>query len=145
MWVCPDCKLPNPPTAEQCGRCEFAVTHVFQEALDAMAVDEYARLENVRIRRDARIGADGEGRSNQRTINTAKGHTTKLTPTQLRVLQLASMGLENAEIATALGLSMDTVRTHLKAVTIRMTDAGLVSSGNRAGLCCEALRQGWIE
>lgn len=53
-----------------------------------------------------------------------------LTPTQLRVVrELAETGYTNAEIAERLGISVGTVKSHLREASIRLdirTRAGLV-------------------
>jgi DNA-binding NarL/FixJ family response regulator len=44
---------------------------------------------------------------------------TRLTPRQRQVLQLAAGGANNTEIATALGIDLDTAKNHLSDVATR--------------------------
>lgn len=62
-----------------------------------------------------------------------------LSPRELEVLSLVSQGLENKQIATALGISQATVKTHLKGVFARL---GVAS---RAEAAATGLRLGLIE
>ena len=62
-----------------------------------------------------------------------------LSPRELEVLSLVSKGLENKQIATALGISQATVKTHLKGVFARL---GVAS---RAEAAATGLRLGLIE
>jgi DNA-binding CsgD family transcriptional regulator len=64
---------------------------------------------------------------------------TCLTPRELAVLRLASMGALHREIAQALGLGVETVRTHLKKAQIKL------GVRNRTHAVAEALRQNLIQ
>jgi DNA-binding NarL/FixJ family response regulator len=60
-----------------------------------------------------------------------------LSPRELEILSLVSQGLENKQIATALGISEATVKTHLKGVFTRLevsSRAEAVATGLRLGL-----------
>jgi DNA-binding NarL/FixJ family response regulator len=49
-------------------------------------------------------------------IRTSPGNDTRLTERQIEVLSLLSQGKPNKSIATALGLSEKTVKTHITAI-----------------------------
>jgi DNA-binding NarL/FixJ family response regulator len=49
-------------------------------------------------------------------IRTSSGNDTRLTERQIEVLSLLSQGKPNKSIATALGLSEKTVKTHITAI-----------------------------
>jgi LuxR family quorum sensing-dependent transcriptional regulator len=63
------------------------------------------------------------------------GKQLHITPRELAVLRLASMGRRTAEIAKVLGLGEETVRSHLKKVQSKL------GVGNRAQATAEAVRQ----
>jgi DNA-binding CsgD family transcriptional regulator len=62
----------------------------------------------------------------------------RLTPRELAVLRLVSTGLRTREVAQALRLSEETVRTHLKSLQTKL------GVQNRAHAVAEALRQNLI-
>jgi LuxR family quorum sensing-dependent transcriptional regulator len=62
----------------------------------------------------------------------------RLTPRELAVLRLVSTGRQAGEIAKALGLGEETVRSHLKKAQVKL------GASNRAHAACEALRQNLI-
>jgi DNA-binding CsgD family transcriptional regulator len=64
-----------------------------------------------------------------------RGH---LTPRELAVLRLASMGAQSSEVAKALDIGAETVRSHLKKAQIKL------GARNRTQAVGEALRQGLI-
>jgi len=61
-----------------------------------------------------------------------------LTPRELAVLRLASAGAPQREIAQALGLGEETVRTHLKKAQIKL------GARNRTHTVADAMRQNLI-
>jgi DNA-binding CsgD family transcriptional regulator len=64
-----------------------------------------------------------------------KGKRPRVTPRELAVLRLASLGRQLDEIATALGLGEETVRSHLKKVQHKL------GVRNRVHAASEAIRQ----
>jgi DNA-binding NarL/FixJ family response regulator len=60
-----------------------------------------------------------------------------LSPREVEVLQLLARGLSNSEIADELSISVNTVRTHLQALSSKLNVSG------RAGLTAAAWRHGW--
>jgi DNA-binding CsgD family transcriptional regulator len=61
----------------------------------------------------------------------------KLTDLQLRVLELAAEGLTQDEIAARLGVSVQTIKSHLKAIRLRLAARSTphaVAIGFRVGL-----------
>ena len=77
------------------------------------------------IRLDKLVGAD------ERRIGTQ----ASLTPRELAVLRLASIGKRNSQIAEALKLGAETTRSHFKKAQ------GKLGARNRTHAVCEALRQ----
>lgn len=63
------------------------------------------------------------------------GKRARVTPRELAVLRLVSMGRQNEEIAQVLGLGEETVRSHLKKVQTKL------GVRNRAHAVAEAIRQ----
>ena len=63
------------------------------------------------------------------------GQHTHLTPRELAVLRLVSMGAQSREVAEALGLSEETVRSHLKKAQSKL------GARSRTQAVAEALRQ----
>jgi DNA-binding CsgD family transcriptional regulator len=59
----------------------------------------------------------------------------RLTPRELAVLRLASMGGQSSDIAQALGLGEETIRSHLKKAQTKL------GARNRTHAACEALRR----
>ncbi len=74
-----------------------------------------------------------------KTISGQEAGTSLLSPRETEILVLVSRGLENKQIATELGISEATVKTHLKGVFNRLD----VSS--RAEAAAVGLRLGLIE
>ncbi len=74
-----------------------------------------------------------------KTISGQEAGTSLLSPRETEILFLVSRGLENKQIATELGISEATVKTHLKGVFNRLD----VSS--RAEAAAVGLRLGLIE
>jgi LuxR family quorum sensing-dependent transcriptional regulator len=66
------------------------------------------------------------------------GLRSRLTARETAVLRLVSTGHQASEIAKALGLGEETVRSHLKKAQIKL------GARNRAQAACEALRQNLI-
>jgi|LNFM01.1.fsa_nt_gb DNA-binding CsgD family transcriptional regulator len=66
------------------------------------------------------------------------GSRSRLTARELAVLRLVSDGRQSSEIAKALGLGEETVRSHLKKAQVKL------GARNRAQAACEALRQNLI-
>ena len=64
-----------------------------------------------------------------------RGKRSRLTPRELAVLRLLSMGRRTEEIAKVLDLGEETVRSHLKKVQ------GKLGVRNRAQAAAEAVRQ----
>ncbi len=74
-----------------------------------------------------------------KTISGQEAGTSLLSPRETEILVLVSRGLENKQVATELGISEATVKTHLKGVFNRLD----VSS--RAEAAAVGLRLGLIE
>jgi len=71
---------------------------------------------------------------------SGRGHASAaLSPRELEVLSLVSQGLENKQVATELGISEATVKTHLKGIFVRL------DASSRAEAVATALRLGIIE
>lgn len=71
------------------------------------------------------------------SISGKERTATVLSPRELEVLSLVSQGFENKQIATSLGISEATVKTHLKGVFARLdvsSRAEAVATGLRLGL-----------
>ena len=66
------------------------------------------------------------------------GSRARLTPRELAVLRLVSNGQQASEIAKALALGEETVRSHIKKAQMKL------GARNRAHAACEALRQNLI-
>jgi DNA-binding CsgD family transcriptional regulator len=66
------------------------------------------------------------------------GATPRLTPRELAVLRMVSTGYQSAEIAGALGLGEETVRSHIKKAQVKL------GVRNRTQAACEALRHNLI-
>ena len=69
---------------------------------------------------------------------TRIGPRPRLTPREVAVLRMVSMGRQSLEIAQALGLGAETVRSHLKKAQAKL------GAHNRTQAACEALRQNLI-
>ncbi len=65
--------------------------------------------------------------------------TDRLTPRELEVLRLLAKGLTNRQIASELGVSMETIKTHVERICHR------VGASDRTGAVAIALRAGVIE
>ena len=63
------------------------------------------------------------------------GKRARVTPRELAVLRLVSMGKRTEEVAKSLGLGEETVRSHLKKVQAK------IGARNRAHAAAEAVRQ----
>jgi DNA-binding CsgD family transcriptional regulator len=66
------------------------------------------------------------------------GPRSQLTPRELAVLRLASMGAQSTEIAKGLDIGSETVRSHLKKAQTKL------GVRNRTQAVAEALRQNFI-
>jgi DNA-binding CsgD family transcriptional regulator len=66
------------------------------------------------------------------------GTSPRLTPRELAVLRLVSMGLQSSDIAKALGLGEETVRSHFKKAQTKL------GAHNRTHAACDAMRQNLI-
>jgi LuxR family quorum sensing-dependent transcriptional regulator len=66
------------------------------------------------------------------------GARTPLTPRELAVLRFVSIGAQNHDIARALGLGEETIRSHLKKAQTKL------GARSRAHAACEAIRQNLI-
>jgi LuxR family quorum sensing-dependent transcriptional regulator len=66
------------------------------------------------------------------------GSCARLTSRELAVLRLVSMGRQTHDIAEALGLGEETIRSHLKKAEVKL------GVRNRTHAACEALRQNLI-
>ena len=69
---------------------------------------------------------------------TRIGSRPRLTPREVAVLRMVSMGRESSAIAQALGLGAETVRSHLKKAQAKL------GAHNRTQAACEAMRQNLI-
>jgi DNA-binding CsgD family transcriptional regulator len=63
------------------------------------------------------------------------GEQPRITPRELAVLRLVSLGMASNDIAKRLGIGEETVRSHLKRVQ------GKLGARNRAHAAAEAIRQ----
>ena len=61
-----------------------------------------------------------------------------LTPRKRQILELASRGLSNGEIASDLGIKPDSVKNHLHAAADALVDVGLLDESERS--LCSPLR-----
>jgi len=66
------------------------------------------------------------------------GASPRLTPRELAVLRMVSMGNQSADIAQALGLGEETVRSHIKKAQVKL------GVRNRTQAACDALRHNLI-
>jgi len=66
------------------------------------------------------------------------GSRAQLTPRELAVLRLVSIGNQSRDAAEALGLGKETIRSHLKKAQIKL------GASNRSHAIAEALRQNLI-
>ena len=66
------------------------------------------------------------------------GTSPRLTPRELAVLRMVSMGHQSSDIAKALGLGEETVRSHLKKAQMKLRVR------NRTQAACDALRHNLI-
>ena len=66
------------------------------------------------------------------------GSRAHLTPREIAVLRLVSMGNQSRDAAEALGLGEETIRSHLKKAQIKL------GASNRSHAIAEALRQNLI-
>ena len=71
-------------------------------------------------------------------LTNSRGVTGKLTPRELDVLGLLAEGLQHEEIGRRLGISSETVRTHLRKASERL------GASTRTQAVATALRQGLI-
>lgn len=134
-WLCPECRTDNPPTLEECMRCEFAVNRVFMETVDKMPIDQKAKVLAIRDRR-------ASGQLDPHSFQREAGIEEKprvLTHREKEVLALVSMGRENHEIAEELYLALDTVKQHMKTISKKL------EAHSRAHACSIALRSGIID
>jgi DNA-binding CsgD family transcriptional regulator len=63
------------------------------------------------------------------------GNQPRITPRELAVLRLVSLGMASNDIAKRLGIGEETVRSHLKKVQVKL------GARNRAHAAAEAIRQ----
>jgi DNA-binding CsgD family transcriptional regulator len=82
-----------------------------------------------------RVAAAGSSRSRPPNALVADSH---LTPREQAVLRLVSMGHQASEIARALALGEETVRSHIKKAQTKLR------ARNRTHAACEAMRQNLI-
>lgn len=66
------------------------------------------------------------------------GRHSRLTPRELAVLRLAPTGAQSRDVAQALGLNEETIRSHLKKAQLKL------GVRNRMHAVAEALRQNLI-
>lgn len=66
------------------------------------------------------------------------GSRSRLTAREIAVLRLVSTGCQASDTAKALGIGVETVRSHLKKAQVKL------GAGNSAQAACEALRQNLI-
>jgi LuxR family quorum sensing-dependent transcriptional regulator len=95
-----------------------SLTHPLRMLLIAAAGFAASRLEQV-------IG-DGQKRF---------GNQPRITPRELAILRLVSLGMASNDIAKRLGIGEETVRSHLKKVQVKL------GARNRAHAAAEAIRQ----
>jgi DNA-binding NarL/FixJ family response regulator len=75
-------------------------------------------------------------RHNAPTVRPAR--PSGLTARQMQVLKLVADGLENKQIAAALGLQNRTVESHVAAVI------AAIGAANRTAAAVTAVRRGWV-
>jgi LuxR family quorum sensing-dependent transcriptional regulator len=95
-----------------------SLTHPLRMLLIAAAGFAASRLEQV-IRHDPKRFGTG----------------SRITPRELAVLRLVSLGMASNDIAKQLGIGEETVRSHLKKVQVKL------GARNRAHAAAEAIRQ----
>ena len=70
------------------------------------------------------------------TTPTASADHDDLTPREVEVLRLIAIGRTNADIATALAISLNTVATHVRSILAK------TGSSNRTEAAAHAMRRG---
>jgi len=119
----------------------FGATADAARALDAGALGAISKdsaqdrlLEAIRATAEGKSAIDDDIRASADTFRTVP----KLSARQIEILNYASRGLENAEIARLLGISADGVKKHLKLIYAAL---GVASRAEASSL---ALRLGLI-
>ena len=103
-------------------------------------VGEYATVADARasgVEADAYLMAADPPRPRAEPVDRAA--VDALTPREIEVLQLLSVGLPNKAIAARLGISDETVKFHLSAIF------GKLGATNRTDAVKQALRRGMVE
>jgi len=77
-------------------------------------------------------------RPSDRTVAETAEHHADLTPRELQVLRLIAQGMTLSEVASALGISINTVKTQVKRVYERL------GVGSRVAAATEARRRGLL-
>ena len=85
-----------------------------------------------------RLGADAGAISAEDGLRILTGWTSRLSSREGQVLECVATGMTNAEAASALGLSTETVKSHLDHI---FTKTGTT---HRAAAVATALRNGWL-
>jgi DNA-binding CsgD family transcriptional regulator len=84
------------------------------------------------------VAADGGAVRVAQTLQLVDRLTNPLTDREVEIIGLASDGRTNKEIATGLGVTLSTVKTHLQRVYQK------AGAHDRAGSVATALRRGWV-
>jgi two-component system NarL family response regulator len=104
-----------------------------EEALQAAMTQESVYVPAHVARALARNAVRGDAQGSRRN------EAIRLSTREVEVLQLLARGLSNNEIANELSISVNTVRSHMQALSSKMNVSG------RAGLTAAAWRHGWNE
>ena len=75
---------------------------------------------------------------NVQALLTARTQTAALSPREIEVLEAIAMGKQNKEVASALRISEDTVKAHVKSILFKL------NVDDRTGAVTAALRRGII-
>jgi len=85
-----------------------------------------------------RLGADASASSIEDGLRILTGWTSRLSAREGQVLECVATGMTNGEAAQALGLSTETVKSHLDHIYIK------TGTTHRAAAVATALRSGWL-
>jgi DNA-binding NarL/FixJ family response regulator len=111
-----------------------------RERLETTAPDIAGEFDSLDDARGAGIGADAIllAPAPPAATDDEPPFTESLTPRELGVLELVALGLSNKAIAARLGISDQTVKFHLTAIT------GKLGAANRTDAVRRAVRRGLI-
>lgn len=127
------------------GGARFVILSAFDQpsflraAIDAGAVGYLSKAADVgQIIEAVVAAANGETRFDEALVRTARDAPRPPSQREVEAIRLIADGASNDEVATALGISVKTVESHLRRLFARY---GLMS---RTELAMLAVRQGWL-